>query len=184
MDAIALLMEEHQLILRTLDALDAFADKVARGGEDREELGLFVRFIREFADARHHGKEEDILFEAMVGAGFPRERGPIGVMLMEHEAGRGHLADLAAKVAQAGPWSPADQTAVVEAARAYAELLRQHIAKEDSILYPMARQRLGEEVLSRVNSACAEFEERHKAARGATLEELARDLARRNASGT
>jgi len=183
MDAIALLMEEHQLILETLDALASFADKVARGGEDREELGRFVRFIREFADAGHHGKEEDILFEVMVEAGFPREGGPIAVMLMEHEAGRGYVAELSAKAAQAERWSASDRAAVVEAARGYAELLRQHIAKENSILYPMARMRLGPEALSRVDSACEAFEERHRAAHGTVLEDLARDLARRNVRG-
>ena len=69
MDAIELLMQEHQLILRAIDALDGFAGKVQGGLEDRQELAAFVRFIREFADARHHGKEEDILFTAMVAAG-------------------------------------------------------------------------------------------------------------------
>ena len=71
MDAIDLLMDEHQLILHSLDALEAFTVEMAQGGDDREELSRFVRFIREFADARHHGKEEDILFRAMVAAGFP-----------------------------------------------------------------------------------------------------------------
>jgi len=183
MDAIALLMEEHRLILDTLDALDAFADAVANGGESREELERFVRFIREYADARHHGKEEDILFEAMEQAGLPREGGPIAVMLLEHEAGRGYVARLATKAAQAGEWSPSDRAEVVEAARGYAALLRQHIAKENAILYPLARMRLGSEALSRVDSACAAFEEGQRAAHGTALEDLARDLARSNARG-
>ena len=34
------------------------------------------------------GKEEDLLFEAMVDCGVPREYGPIACMLGEHEAGR------------------------------------------------------------------------------------------------
>ncbi|MBK9032944.1 MAG: tetratricopeptide repeat protein [Myxococcales bacterium] len=38
---------------------------------------------------RHHGKEEDLLFEAMVEHGFSREQGPLAVMLHEHgSAGR------------------------------------------------------------------------------------------------
>ena len=108
MDAIELLMQEHQLILRSLDALDAFTVDMARGGDDRDELSRFVRFIREFADARHHGKEEDILFEAMVAAGFPREGGPIAVMLMDHEAGRAHVGVMAATAEQAEPWTAQD----------------------------------------------------------------------------
>src|SRR5512137_183496 len=124
MDAIDLLMEEHQLILRALDALDAFTADVSRGGDDRAELARFVRFIREFADTRHHGKEEDILFKAMVAAGFSTESGPVAVMPMDHEAGRAHVGVLAAKAEQAAPWSDADRAAVAAAAHGYAELLR------------------------------------------------------------
>ena len=45
MDAIDLLMQEHQLILRALDALDAFTVEMDGGVDDRAELGRFVRFI-------------------------------------------------------------------------------------------------------------------------------------------
>lgn len=183
MDAISLLMQEHQLILRALDALEAFAGELAGSTarpEDPAELARFVRFIREFADARHHGKEEDILFDAMVSAGFPRGAGPVGVMLAEHDAGRRYVAAMAARVEQAAPWTEADRAAVVEAARGYASLLRSHIAKEDRILYPMARQHLGEELLGHVDRACAAYEERH--AGGAALEALAGELASRHAA--
>jgi hemerythrin-like domain-containing protein len=179
MDAISMLMQEHQLILRALDGLDAFASEVAGGLEGKAELGRFARFIREFADARHHGKEEDILFVAMVAAGFSRDSGPIGVMLTEHAAGRGHLAVMAEKSAQVAPWNAADRHRVVDAARAYAELLRSHIAKEDAILYPMAQARLTEESLQKVNLACAAFEEKAVAAGGDALKELGRELVSR-----
>jgi len=177
MDAIALLMEEHQLILRTLDALDAFAAKASAGADDKQELGRFVRFIRDFADARHHGKEEDILFEAMVASGFPRKAGPIAVMLMDHEAGRARLAVLAEKAAQATPWSDADRTEIVDAARGYSGLLRNHIMREDTILYPMAKHRVPEEAMERVDEECEAFE----AAAGADeLKALAGELASRH----
>ena len=70
-------MSEHRLIERTLDALAASPTRSAcKAGDDKEELQRFVTFIRGFADAHHHGKEEDILFAAMVEAGFPRQAGP------------------------------------------------------------------------------------------------------------
>ena len=180
MDAIALLMEEHQLILRTLDALDAFAAKASKGTEDKPELERFVRFIRDFADARHHGKEEDILFEAMVQSGFPREAGPIAVMLMDHEAGRARLAVLAEKAAQAAPWSDADRIEIVDAARGYSGLLRSHIVREDSILYPMAQHRVPEGVMERVDQECEAFEAKQVAAGGDALKALAGELASRH----
>jgi hemerythrin-like domain-containing protein len=183
MDAIDLLMEEHQIILRALDALEAFVAKEAQGGDERPELGRFVRFIRDFADARHHGKEEDILFEAMVAAGFPRDGGPIAVMLMDHDAGRAHVAAMAAKAEQAGPWTERDRAEAVAAAHGYSELLRGHIFKEDRILYPMARQRLPEEALRQVDRECAAFEANQVAAGGDSLRSLASDLVARHAAG-
>ena len=180
MTAISQLMEDHQLILQALDALDAFAAKPPRGEEDKAELGRFVRFIREFADTRHHGKEEDILFVAMVAAGFPRDGGPIAVMLMDHEAGRAHVSVMAGKAGQASPWTAQDRATAFAAARGYADLLRGHIQKEDEILYPMARHRLHEEAMRRVDRDCAAFEEKQIAAGGDALKELARELVARH----
>jgi hemerythrin-like domain-containing protein len=184
MDAIDLLMQEHQLILRALDALDAFTVGISRGGDERTELSRFVRFIREFADARHHGKEEDILFKAMVAAGFPSDGGPIAVMLMDHEAGRAHVAAMAQHAAQSTPWNDQDRAAAVAGARGYADLLRGHIRKEDQILYPMARQRLHPEALAGVDRDCAAFEAKQVAAGGDSLKDLGRDLVARHAGAS
>jgi hemerythrin-like domain-containing protein len=180
MDAIDLLMDEHKLILRACDALESFGSTVAAGGGDPAELGRFVRFIREFADARHHGKEEDILFTAMVAAGFPRDGGPIAVMLMDHEAGRTHVGVMAEHAAQELPWSDTDRTAVAGAASGYAQLLRGHIGKEDRILYPMARMRLHDELMARVDRECASFEDRQVAAGADALKDLGRELVSRH----
>ena len=180
MDAIELLMQEHQLILRALDALDAFATAMGKGGDDREELSRFVRFIRAFADARHHGKEEDVLFAAMVAAGFPRDGGPIAVMLMDHEAGRAHVGVMAAAAEQAAPWTQQDRASAIAASRGYADLLRGHIRKEDHILYPMARMRLHEEAMRRVDQDCAAFEVRQIEAGADALKDLGRSLVERH----
>ena len=82
MDAIEMLMTEHRTIERVLDGLVGFSGEVQRrGGTEKPELLRFVTFLREFADECHHGKEENILFATMTEHGFPREGGPIAVML-------------------------------------------------------------------------------------------------------
>jgi len=85
-----MLMEEHRLIEKALDAMDAGVATLGSRSEsdDKAELARFVSFIRGFAHAYHHSKEEDILFVAMVDHGFPREAGPIAVVLHEHDVGR------------------------------------------------------------------------------------------------
>jgi hemerythrin-like domain-containing protein len=187
MDAIETLMNEHRTIERTIDALVSFADEIRRKAaddpDDRQELGRFVTFIRQFADACHHGKEEDILFAAMVEAGFPRHSGPIAVMLMEHDQGRAYVRVLADLSAQETAWSAEDRQRVGEAAHGYANLLRAHIHKEDAILYPMAEQRLPPGVMERVSTDCQAYEAR-KAGSGEheRLHRLAEELVARHAA--
>jgi hemerythrin-like domain-containing protein len=159
MDAIEILMNEHRLIERVCDALEGFADTAARrAGEDKAELAKFVAFISRFADGWHHGKEEDILFAAMVEHGFPREGGPVAVMLHEHDQGRRLVAILRGYAAQADAWSDADRQEIARAAAGFAQLLRAHIQKEDQILYPMAEQHLPPEAMAAVAEACERYE--------------------------
>ncbi|MGC3998660.1 MAG: hemerythrin domain-containing protein [Anaeromyxobacter sp.] len=181
MDAIELLMEEHRTIERALDALEAFADEVCRRGvTEREELGRFVAFLRDFADEAHHGKEEAILFAAMVEHGFPSQGGPLAVMLHEHDLGRTLVRSLRARAEQATPWTDADRQAIAEDAHGFAALLHAHIHKEDAILYPMAEQHLPAEVLAAVGEACAR-REAERAAPQARLQALAEELVARYA---
>ena len=159
MNAIDQLMAEHELIVEVLDALDGYASNVERGTEvEPSDLAELVRFLREFADGCHHAKEEGILFAAMEQAGFPREMGPLAVMLAEHEQGRGYIARLRAVADRAPDWSAADRTELAAAAHDYAALLRRHIAKEDGILFPMAQARLDREVMARVTADFERFE--------------------------
>jgi len=182
MDAIETLMNEHRTIERALDALESFADENRRRGTtEKDELARFVTFLREFADAHHHHKEEDVLFEAMVDHGFPREAGPVGVMLHEHVQGRALVGVLAGKAALRGEWRDDDRQEWSDAAHAFADLLRAHIQKEDRILYPMAEQRLPPGALDAVGEACAE-QDRARAASVDRLVQLADELVLRHAA--
>src|SRR4030042_4409380 len=86
------LKQEHQGILLMLRVLDRVAAKIESGAKTEiDHLERMVEFLRVFADGRHHGKEEDLLFPAMEKAGIPREGGPIGVILGEHVQGRSNV---------------------------------------------------------------------------------------------
>ena len=178
MDAIETLMTEHRLIEQVLDALVGFADGIRRRGTtEKEELARFVQFLRDFADGCHHGKEEGVLFAAMVDHGFPREGGPIAVMLHEHTQGRSLIRALDLKATQPQDWSDGDRQAIADAAYAYSNLLHAHIHKEDAILYPMAEQHLAPEVIARIGVDCERFEvERAGAGEHDRLHRLAEEL--------
>jgi hemerythrin-like domain-containing protein len=139
--ATEILMEEHRVIERVLNALERASNRLSRG-EDvylRFFTGTAV-FIKSFADGCHHKKEELVLFPAMVKNGLSTDSGPIAVMLAEHEEGR-RLAQgmrMAAERFQAGDIRMRE--GLVNNARAYINLLHQHIAKEDKVLFPMANK--------------------------------------------
>ncbi len=93
--AIEVLMNEHRLIEQALGSLESYGAAVGEGfSPGRELIGEYAAFFRGFADSCHHGKEEDILFQRLVERGFPRDAGPLAVMLHEHELGRRHVASL------------------------------------------------------------------------------------------
>ncbi|UCC74068.1 MAG: hemerythrin domain-containing protein [Gemmatimonadota bacterium] len=136
--ATGMLREEHQLILRVLDVLQSLVEKGDVGEWDLEAWGDCVAFFRLFADACHHGKEEDLLFPELEARGMPRDSGPIAVMLYEHKQGRALVAQMAGALggAESGEIEPLNR--LEHAARAYLELLRAHIYKEDNHLFNMA----------------------------------------------
>jgi hemerythrin-like domain-containing protein len=139
MKATDILMGEHRVIERVLAALNTGATRLEQGQAIRP--GFFIQatdFIKGFADGCHHRKEEGVLFKAMAAKGIPVQGGPIGVMLAEHEMGRTFTRALreAAQRLEAGDQSA--KAAVVQNARGYTSLLKQHIQKEDTILFPMA----------------------------------------------
>ena len=95
-------------------------------------------FIRHFADGCHHLKEEKVLFPAMEEHGIPRDGGPIGMMLMEHEEGRGYVRSMMGAIALVETKNEAAKEILIDKAKAYLRLLREHIQKEDEILFRIA----------------------------------------------
>jgi hemerythrin-like domain-containing protein len=175
------MMEEHQLIVQVLASLQAMARRLAAGGQvARRDVADFGRFFREFADKCHHGKEEDRLFVKMVQAGFPRQSGPIAVMLAEHDAGRQEVRGLLEVGAGSGPLSATEAAKTIDCAGRFVPLLYAHIQKENNILYPMAQQGITPEEFVMLDESCAAFDrEVLGQAEVLKLKELAADLARR-----
>jgi hemerythrin-like domain-containing protein len=173
MTAIAILKQEHRVIERVLDALEAAAGRTA--GQVGVGPSFFIEaadFIRGFADEFHHMKEENVLFETLVEHGMPRQGGPVAVMLFEHEQGRRFTRAMHAAAEQ---WAGGDEGAradVVGNAQGYVQLLRQHIAKEENILFVMAEQFLPPDVQERVLADFVRVE-RERAAPGTREKYLA-----------
>ncbi len=108
-------------------------------------------FFRNFADGCHHAQEENLLFPRMKERGVPERGGPIGVMLHEHDQGRAYLKGVRENLAAAERGSEEARRLVFENARGYIALLRQHIFKEDNILFRMAQAVLQPDDVAELN---------------------------------
>lgn len=152
--AIEILMDEHRFIERVLNSFDALVARGPKAGaEARQALASYADFFRNFVDRCHHAKEEDRLFVEMGEAGFPKEHGPIAVMLADHDDGRAEVNAVAGLGAGKGPLSDEEWERLRSGN--FSHLLREHIMKEDRILYPMALQAVPPEVM---NALSSEFE--------------------------
>jgi hemerythrin-like domain-containing protein len=139
--ATTILRREHDAILRMLDVAEELADRLRRDEQVAPEtLGEVNQFFQLFADRCHHAKEEEVFFPLLERKGIPRDDGPIGVMLAEHEHGRALIREM---VEAADAYGRGDQPAGrrwAEAARQYSDLLGQHILKENNVLFGMAER--------------------------------------------
>jgi hemerythrin-like domain-containing protein len=134
------LTEEHRQILRMLDVLAKMVDRTKEGLDiSDEDAADLLRFFRMYSDQRHHAKEETILFPALEKAGMPTNGGPVGCMLEEHDQGRAYVAGIDDAIGSG------NTKAFVEKADRFDALLRDHIRKEDEVLYPMACDLLTED---------------------------------------
>jgi hemerythrin-like domain-containing protein len=144
--ATTILRREHEAILKMLDATEATAHKIEKGGMvPPETLVGLLEFLRLFADRCHHGKEEDLLFPKLGEKGFSPNAGPVAVMLYEHEQGRALIRKMvkASEACTAGNSEEAREWAA--AAHDYVSLLRAHIDKENTVLFTMAEHMLSEQ---------------------------------------
>jgi len=173
------LKNEHRLIERLLDLLEGAAERL-KGGEEISPRALegALGFIRTFADRCHHGKEEDSLFPLLEERGVAREGGPLGVLLREHEEGRGLVRGLAAAVGRYRDGDPKVRERIAEDAQGYIRLLRKHIRKEDDVLFPIADHLLSLSEQRRLLRRFAQVEEEIGAGTHERLEELLVELER------
>jgi hemerythrin-like domain-containing protein len=139
------LMKEHQLILKYVDLMERYAEfglKELNTSILFEKANCFIRFIHEFADHFHHAKEEDILFRYLDVPGVLTHCNPVPQMVFEHNKAREFVSNMENAI------QAKELNELAANAGAYAKLLREHIYKEDNILYPMAERGLSDEAKS------------------------------------
>lgn len=136
------LMNEHQLILKYLDLMERYIEFSQTYNDEEillEKAQTFISFIQRFADSYHHAKEEDILFKYLGTPGVLSHCNPLPIMLSDHEQGRMYVRNMKDALENN------NLKTLLENISDYIQHLKQHIYKEDNILYPMAENGLSDD---------------------------------------
>ncbi len=144
MKATQQLRDEHEGVKIMLSILEQVCQQLeAVGSLNKEHLEGILEFLKVFVDKCHHGKEEELLFPALVDLGVPKD-GPIAVMLHEHEMGRNYVKALSASFARYTTGDKSSSKDIIQNIQDYISLLRDHIEKENTVLFVMADSMLSE----------------------------------------
>jgi hemerythrin-like domain-containing protein len=145
MKATQQLKAEHEGINLMLGILDEICGRIESDKTvNLQHVEGILEFLRVFVDQCHHGKEEEILFPVLESVGIPKDGGPIGQMLIEHEQGRHLVGEMTRTLPTGTTEEWASARSFCETSRKYIDLLTQHILKENQMLFEMADARLSE----------------------------------------
>ena len=137
------LMMDHARIERALVMIERQADR--SDGFDAATVSALLEFLFEYGERFHNQKEEQGLFPLLGERGLPVNGGPIAVMLSEHQSERDYLSKLLPLTMQIKEKMELATETYREELKAYTALTKDHIWKENDILYPMGRKVLTKE---------------------------------------
>ncbi|WP_163338803.1 hemerythrin domain-containing protein [Desulfopila sp. IMCC35008] len=131
---IQILVDEHKLIKRWLALIPAIATHLdLASADDRQTAEKGVQFIRIYADRLHHGKEEGILFSY-----FDDTVDIFEVIYEDHRRARALVQEMVSAL------NSQNTEVFTSNLQEYADLLTEHIHKENEILFPWLDSRLTE----------------------------------------
>jgi len=140
------LQKDQELILRFLDVFGR--GYVELGASNKyAQPGFFVvasTFVTEFIQGRFFQKEE-LFLKALEKCGFSPDHGPVGAMRKE-QTKSGEVAEFLSGAAKG--WQGGDEEARLEvgwAASEYLSILRQHLDRLKTLIFPLLDQNLSPE---------------------------------------
>lgn len=157
---VATMVSEHEAILEFLDELDQINRSVQAmtdPGSQKKAIARVDHIATHLVETeRHHQREEEVLFPELEKRGV---HGPPAVMRAEHDQlrPRKHALKELCKGAEAMEFDEFKRQ-LADLAGFIVPTLREHIAKENNILYPTALQVIDDEtVWQRLKAACDEI---------------------------
>lgn len=165
MYCIDVLVKEHENISKFLDIVEKECVDILEGKKlNPDFFKRAIYFIRNYADKKHHGKEEDFLFKEMsANLGQAAQKVIQYGMLAEHQMARATVMILedAIENYEKDP-SALNKLHIIANAMSYVYLLRRHIYQENNVVYPLGESKLDGDTLEKVNEDTKNAEDTDK----------------------
>jgi hemerythrin-like domain-containing protein len=159
------LSQEHKIVLQALTILDAMSLRVEEGGSpDEADVQALLDFLRCFADDHHQGKEECVLFPELMKTSVQTES--VQHMTFEHDQERSLVMGLEDAL------RTRDRKDFIYYANRLNSLLRNHLYKEDHLLFETVKESLSVEQDERVLSKMEDIDKRVEEKMGRALGSL------------
>ena len=140
-----ILTAEHKTMLQIADVLDSMSVRASNEGTyNQEDVEAILHILRVFGDDCHQAKEEGALFPVFAAVCDPSEYAAVRHMLFEHAQDRSLIEGMEDAVRRS------NSAQFAEYAQRLATILRNHIYKEDNILFEKIRAALSKEDDARV----------------------------------
>jgi hemerythrin-like domain-containing protein len=134
-----LLIQDHKIVLRALDVLEQMAKRVENHQVlEHDDVATLLRFLRSFADDYHQGKEESALFPELRRFSTAPD-GPLRQMLFEHDQERSLVEAIEDALFTKKGFE------FVHFAHRLIDLMRDHVRKEDRVLFEIVDRSLSKE---------------------------------------
>jgi len=140
------LVQEHEVILRGLDCLKTVRKRIEKN--EYPPARFFdhaLPFFRNYADKRHHFKEEFLMFGLLA----EKKRGEldleIGALRHQHDLGRQCLTRVEASVRGYAMKNEIAVTTLLENLAAFSAILSRHIFREDHLFFPLVEALLSKD---------------------------------------
>lgn len=144
--AITQMTAEHRHIETVIKSLrDAVTALEHQRRLNAEKLRKVVRFLRVYADQRHHQREEVLFFPILVKRGVPPQGCPIGGLNNDHQKGRALVSAFEEQIAPYDQQRPESDQALSQTLQEIVKLYGHHIWMEDAMVFPMAETLISED---------------------------------------
>lgn len=145
MNAIEEMSAEHQIIERVIKSLSVAVATLDQGQRiPGEKLRGVVEFLRDYADQRHHQREEGLFFPLLVRLGVPAGGCPIGGLNNEHEKGRALVSNLEETIPRYEEKCPGTDETLRQILQDLVTLYEKHLWMEDAMVFPLGEKLMSE----------------------------------------